>query len=123
MIVAPSILACDLGRLADEIRDVPCVVFALAVYRCEHGQYPRNLDALAPAILAAVPDDLFAGDSLRYRTEGRGFLLYSVNRDGADDQGEGIDRDGLTLYDGNDLGVRLPLPAFKPQAPQPPEKP
>ncbi len=39
------------------------VAFALAAYQSDNGRYPAKLDDLAPKYLAAVPSDLFSGNS------------------------------------------------------------
>ena len=44
---------------------------ALQAWRGEHGELPESLDALVPALLAAVPLDGFAGEPLRYDREER----------------------------------------------------
>ena len=85
------------------------MAFALAAYRADHGHYPEKLGELAPKYLAAVPDDLFSGKALIYRTEGKGYLLYSVGANGRDDGGRWIDDDPP----GDDLRVRMPLPEPK----------
>src|SRR5690606_30257444 len=49
----------------------------LAQHRRKHGVYPEQWDDLAPAALAKVPRDVFAGDRpLRYLRQGHGFVLY-----------------------------------------------
>ena len=70
---------------------------ALAVYRAENGSYPEKLDALVPAVLPALPVDLFHGKSYIYRRDGEGYLLYSVGANGADDGGSS---QHLRVYDG-----------------------
>ena len=71
------------------------LMLALEIYRDEQGGYPESLDALAPGILDAIPEDPFAADGrFVYRRidrssdeHGRGYLLYSVGADGVDDGG------------------------------------
>jgi hypothetical protein len=80
--------------------------FALAAYHRDHGNYPANLDELAPKYLDKIPDDLFSGKPLIYRLENDGYLLYSVGVNGRDD-------DGQTFGDnppGDDIVVRVPVP-------------
>ena len=81
------------------------LAFLLAAYRQDHGRYPERLAELAPKYLINVPGDLFSGKSLIYRREGEGYLLYSVGRDGIDDEGRGHDDEPQ----GDDLSVRMPL--------------
>lgn len=82
------------GRLA-------VVALGLAAYRAERGSYPAGLAALEPACLKAVPNDLFTEKPLRYSRVGKGFLLYSVGENMADDGGK--DR----AAGGDDIVVRV----------------
>jgi len=67
------------------------ISLALRQYRVEHGRYPAQLSVLAPAYLAAVPDDPFALKApFMYRPTGNTYLLYSVGPDGQDDGGTAI---------------------------------
>ena len=60
----------------------------LELYYLEHGEYPEKLSDLAPQFSSETPLDPMTGDPWRYeRLETNGFLLYSVGRDGIDDQG------------------------------------
>lgn len=54
------------------------LAFALACYQREQGAYPKKLDALIPNYLQSIPNDLFAGRPLYYRTTEDGYLLSSV---------------------------------------------
>jgi hypothetical protein len=85
------------------------LAFALATYRVENKRYPDKLDALAPKYLAEVPDDLFSGKALIYRPSENGYLLYSVGENGRDDGGRG----SADTPRGDDLQVRMPLPALQ----------
>jgi len=62
---------------------------ALAVerFRLAHGQLPEDLQELVPQFLSAVPDDPFDGQSLRYHRLAKGYVVYSIGRDGHDDGG------------------------------------
>jgi hypothetical protein len=51
------------------------------------GRYPDALSQLTPDYLAAAPVDPFDGQSLRYRKEAAGYLLYSIGPDLRDDSG------------------------------------
>jgi hypothetical protein len=84
------------------------VAFALAAYKAENGQYPKNLAALAPKYLAAIPNDLFSGKALIYRRDANGYLLYSVGLNGKDDGG--ASRYDSPDSDGDDIAVRMPRP-------------
>jgi hypothetical protein len=63
------------------------VGLALKRFRLANGAYPDTLAYLTPAFLDTLPEDPFSGNSLLYRKEGEGFLLYSVGRDLQDNQG------------------------------------
>lgn len=80
------------------------VVLALAAYRSDHGGYPERLEALSPRYLPELPQDVFTGESLQYRTTAGGYLLYSVGPNGEDDGG----RDGSAEPAGDDLPIRAP---------------
>jgi hypothetical protein len=82
--------------------------FALVAYRAEQGAYPRELAALKGKYLAKIPADPFAKASIRYRREGKGFILYSVGRNGRDDKGQ--TRDDGDKKDGDkkdDLPIKV----------------
>jgi hypothetical protein len=85
--------------------------FALAAYQRDRGKYPPKLDALVPAYLKNVPDDLFTGKALIYSTTGAGYLLYSLGVNAKDDGGQSYADDPR----GDDLTVRMPRPALKQQ--------
>lgn len=86
------------------------VAFALALYEREHCRYPMKLDELVPKYQPDIPRDLFSGQPLQYRPMEKGFLLYSVGKNGIDDGGQ------ASLLDrppGDDLAVRMPVPELK----------
>ena len=85
------------------------LAFALAAYHGNHRRYPEKLDALAPRYLEGVPDDLFSGKALIYRSSGTGYLLYSVGVNGLDEGGHASDDTPA----GDDICVRMPLPESK----------
>ena len=64
------------------------IACALERYRLTQAQYPEMLDALVPHLSQKLPHDLIGGQPLKYRrTEGDGYLLYSVGWDEKDDGG------------------------------------
>ena len=63
------------------------VALALRLHRLKHGVYPELLAALVPEFLDKLPLDPFSGKDLVYRREGKGFVVYSLDWDGADDNG------------------------------------
>lgn len=67
-----------------------CTVAALAVerYRADHnGALPANLDALVPNYLPAVPLDPMDDKPLKFRPLEKGFVVYSIGEDNADNNG------------------------------------
>lgn len=68
--------------------DMAMLSCALERYRLAHGQYPEQLDALAPQFVAVLPRDIINGQPLKYqRTPGDRFILYSVGWNEKDDDG------------------------------------
>ena len=64
-------------------------VIALKRYQLSEGKMPKDLAALVPAYLEALPRDLVDGKPLRYRLNTDGsFVLYSVGDDAQDDGGD-----------------------------------
>lgn len=97
----------DDGTMQVELNQL---AFALAQYRAEQGSYPTKLADLAPKYIMMVPKDVFSNDAdLHYSREGKGYLLYSVGRNGKDDGGKGYD-DCKEDEDFDDLIVRMPAP-------------
>lgn len=87
------------------------VMLALEVYLAEHGAYPENLDALVPSILPSLPIDPYAGKPYCFRRLapgedplGRGFLLYSVGADGADNGGTAASGVDVEAFNGKKPG-------------------
>ena len=77
-------------RCAQNQATVNQTLVACALERCllAHGEYPENLDALAPQFIAAIPRDIIDGQSLHYRRAAHGtFILYSIGWNGRDDGG------------------------------------
>jgi hypothetical protein len=60
---------------------------ALQVFRERHGAYPERLEELVPEELGAIPLDIVTHVPLKYRREGKGFVLYSVGQDRVDNGG------------------------------------
>jgi hypothetical protein len=106
------------------------VLLALEIYRARSGAYPSELAALAPDILKEVPLDPVNGKPFGYALlkddpDGRGYLLYSLGRDGIDDGGT-TDKDNLpTAVSNPRKGVGLDYiinwPREKPKPPEPDE--
>jgi hypothetical protein len=62
---------------------------ALDVVRYDqaHGVLPESLDALVPEYCEEIPIDFWSGAPIRYQADGRAFSVYSIGRDGNDDDG------------------------------------
>jgi len=70
-------------------REMAVTAIALKRYQLRHHELPPTLATLVPEFLASVPRDFMDGNELRYRPDiGGTFLLYSVNEDGKDDDGD-----------------------------------
>jgi hypothetical protein len=64
------------------------VSLALHGFQLEKSSLPSSLAELAPGYLTVVPPDPFApGATLRYRSTGSDYVVYSVGPDGKDDGG------------------------------------
>jgi hypothetical protein len=94
---------------AQQTQDNVILAFALARYQRDHGQYPKELAALAPKYLDRIPPDLFSGEPLIYRPNENGYLLYSIGVNGKDEDGRRYD----DVPPGDDLSVRMPQPELK----------
>ncbi len=75
---------------------------ALERYRLANHRWPDKLGELAPKYLAAVPDDPFDGQPLRYARHKDGVIVYSVGPDGKDNGAARFER-----TDGADVSFRL----------------
>ena len=76
-------------RETSEVAHVRTAQAALAVehFRKVQGRLPENLNELVPQFIAAVPQDPFDGQPLRYHLLKKGYVIYSVGRDGHDNNG------------------------------------
>ncbi len=70
---------------------IAIVALAAARYRAEHGAFPDNANVLVPDYLDAVPIDPSGGAPFRYRILDRGFVVYSLGRNGTDENGEEVE--------------------------------
>jgi len=62
---------------------------ALRCYSLHYGKYPDRLQQLVPGYLPKIPLDPFTGRQYAYRSQGKGFVLYSLGEDLKDDGGQG----------------------------------
>lgn len=83
--------------------ELSLLALGICAYRADRGEYPESLDVLIPKYAAAIPEDWFSDQPVKYRRTAEGFVAYSVGENGEDNGGE---LGGL----GDDLNVQLPLP-------------
>jgi hypothetical protein len=76
-------------READGLAHIRNAHTAVAIerFRLMHRQLPDSLNNLVPQFLSAVPTDPFDGQPLHYHQLGKGYVIYSVGRDGHDNGG------------------------------------
>jgi hypothetical protein len=84
----PDIILKDVANTA-RLRAARTAV-AVERYRLTHGQLPTTLAALVPSCLDAVPADPFdsASAPLQYRKLAKGYVVYSIGSDVANDSGD-----------------------------------
>ena len=63
------------------------MAFNVELYRREKGSLPPTLQDLVPGYLQQIPKDPLSGKPLHYQTNEKRFRIYSVGRNGIDDQG------------------------------------
>jgi len=80
---------------------------ALAVYKQQTGSYPDDLAALVPHFIGEIPLDPFTGNPFIYRTEGVGFILYSLGPNLTDDGGIYL-RGKRNQIEKDDISWRVP---------------
>jgi len=78
---------------------------ALAIerYRLANGGLPDQLSDLVPTFLPAVLTDPFDGQPLRYKKLAKGYIVYSIGEDGADNGGAEKNSKGLSYGEGTDI--------------------
>ena len=78
------------GALAQMAADQAVLACALERYRLAHGQFPDKLEALAPDLVAKLPQDVITGELYKYQppaSTSSPFVLYSVGWNEKDDGG------------------------------------
>ncbi len=63
------------------------VAMAVEQHRLSNGKLPEQLADLVPTFLREVPLDPYDGRPLRYRRREKGYVVYSIGKDLADDDG------------------------------------
>jgi hypothetical protein len=109
MLPAISAAASAEDRAATKFTLVDLAI-ALERYRARHGQYPKDLGALAPDLISKIPNDSFADRPLVYQPTEKGYLLYSFGKNGKDDGGRCYDHGA-----GDDIVVATPDAATRPE--------
>ncbi len=84
------------------IRDSQTAI-AVERYELANGTLPKQLSDLVPAFLPAVPSDPFDGKPLRYKTLGKGYIVYSVGEDREDNGGVEKTAKGVSYVPGTDI--------------------
>lgn len=107
MFIAPIATIVDSGYVSSEIlrsgfwSNLTLTGLAVERYRLAHDKLPESLSLLVPEFLDEVPQDYYGeeGETLKYRSEEDGYVLYSVGRDGKDDKGLKVAPDQRRLDD------------------------
>lgn len=75
-------------------------VIAIMRYKQREGRFPDSLERLVEGgYISELPVDVYSGRSLVYRLTEKGFTLYSVGRNGADDGGRrAFDADDMMIW-------------------------
>ncbi len=76
---------------------------AIAAYKAEKGKFPAKLEDLVPGYVREVPEDWSAAKPLIYRSDEKGYVLYSVGPNLKDEDGNGPE----DLPKGDDIGVKV----------------
>jgi hypothetical protein len=116
---ASSLSACAFAEdRAAAYRIMNELVFALAAYRAEQGEYPAELVKICPEYVKSLPEDPFGTGPFRYKREPQGYVLYSVGPNGKDDGGRNWMFESISNLpeaekaqiprDADDVSVRLP---------------
>jgi hypothetical protein len=124
MIIA-RLMTPAVDKIADAERRIKttayCAIAGLAAerFRLKKGRWPANLNELVQLkLLDRLPDDLFSGQSLRFRRSPDGIVIHSVGADGAY-QGDARDRPEELDPRNAPFEFRLWDPAKRRQAPLP----
>ncbi len=85
------------------------IFIALVWFKRTQRRYPKSLDDLTPKYLTAIPLDPFSAAGFRYQQREKGFLLYSVGRNGKDEGGRAVNEAGIwRSRDPDDVAIRIP---------------
>jgi hypothetical protein len=97
-LMLPSLAQADQRTArAQTLLDETPVACAIERYRMQQKQLPDVLQALAPQFISKIPNDLFGGQPLRYKTNTNGgYLIYSIGWNEVDDGGVAAQTTGNT---------------------------
>ncbi len=88
LLLMPAIGAClDAARRHGAGRDATRVALAIQRFRLAHDRLPKMLDELTPKFLNQLPLDPYGGAPLRYRIDSGEYVVYSIGKDGVDQDG------------------------------------
>ena len=89
-------------------REIIRLGFAVELYCRERGNRPKSLAVLAPHYVNQIPSDPHSGKGLKYVVDDGEWLVYSVGRNGVDEQGRNsMDlNQGEVAHEADDLAVR-----------------
>jgi hypothetical protein len=96
-LLLPGLMQAAANFAADDANLVAAATACAALrYRLDHaGSWPTRAEDLAPAYLAAVPEDPWSGSPVRLSSGPSGLRIWSVGEDGSDDGGDPDASDGL----------------------------
>ena len=96
-VLLPALMQAAASFAADDATLMAAATACAALrYRLDHaGSWPTRAEDLAPAYLAAVPEDPWSGSPVRLSAEPGEFRIWSVGEDGSDDGGDPDASDGL----------------------------
>ncbi len=94
----------ELRARAEALRLTARYGVQMARHKLAAGAYPETLESLAPDLRMELPDpvDPFTGQSIVYRREGEGFVVYSLGANKKDDGGLDVHSDKPGIPQGAD---------------------
>ena len=102
----------DLSVTREQARQQALVVtLAAHLFYRKQGRFPEKAEEMLPGILKELPQDPFgrAGESIHYRRDGDGAVVWSISLNGTDDGGTFSDN-----LETGDSGYRIHPPGVKP---------
>lgn len=90
VMLVPTMASCHKSStVTTEQRELCKATLALRAYMADHGKYPPKIEDLVPKYLKTAPKDIFSGAPVKYRSQGTGYVVYSIGYDLKDDGGDG----------------------------------